>query len=224
MKWNCISERIRDFTLKWNSISEWIRKSLRNGIPFQSKIANAFTYGVEFVIAFSWALAADRLWHDNITADVSNSLVSEVYSWHVSISWQSDEQNPLRNEISFLSEFANSLRNEISFLSGFCSSLCHEIETCHEYTSETKLLDTSAVILSCHKRSAAKAQENAITNSTPYVNAFAILLWNGIPFLSDFLIHSEMEFHFKVKSRIRSEMQFHFIVTSQFTKKWNSIS
>ena len=62
-------------------------------------------------------------WHDNFMADVSNSLVSELYSWHVSIPCQSAEPNSLINGISFLSEFANSLRNVISFLSEFASSL-----------------------------------------------------------------------------------------------------
>ena len=61
--------------------------------------------------------------HDNIMADVSNSLVSEVYAWHVSIPCQSAEPNSLINGISFLSEFAHSLRNVISFLSEFASSL-----------------------------------------------------------------------------------------------------
>ena len=74
-------------------------------VSFLSEFADALTNGIPFLSAFSSALAADRSWHDNITADVSNSLVSDLYSWLVFIPRQSDEPNSLRNVIPFLSEF-----------------------------------------------------------------------------------------------------------------------
>ena len=76
--------------------------------------------------------------HDNIMADVSNSLVSEVYSWHVSIPCQSAEPNSLTNGISFLSEFAHSLRNEIPFLSEFANSLRNEIPFISEFANSLR--------------------------------------------------------------------------------------
>ena len=76
----------------------------------------------------------------------------------------SDQANSLRNDIPFLSEFANSLKNIIPVLSEFAWPPRHGQETCHEDNSETKLLDTSAMILSCHERSAAKASENIRRN------------------------------------------------------------
>ena len=67
------------------------------------------------------------------------------------------------------------------------------------------------MILSCHKRSAAKAQENAIQKLTPCVNAFAISLRNGIPFLSEFpnSLRNGISFLSAFANSLRNEIPFH---------------
>ena len=66
---------------------------------------------------------ASRSWHNNVIADVSNGLVSQLSSWQGTIPCFSEKSNTLIIQIPFLSESATSLRNEIPSLSGFANSL-----------------------------------------------------------------------------------------------------